>query len=229
MNDAKTTRDAKALAAGGALFLAMGGFFLWRDLALPRELLMLVTTIAAGAAAVLKVPRQWPVAAPAALLATTVAAGSWFLGDKSAALLPSLALALAAATAAVMRAARPGEPALAHDLRWYGLGVALLASTSAFYFHFLTVGVAADSVARRLIPTVAWLAVGLALYIAGRRRAPAVTRVGLGLMGVALCKAVVYDTTHLAGGLRTLVLTAVGAMLLFGAAAIRRGSTKEVL
>jgi hypothetical protein len=240
MNPPETKRESSILALGGAAFLALAGFFLWRDLELPRELVVLAAILIAGAATVLGRPRRWPVLAPAALLAATASAGLWFLGDKRPALLPALATALVAGVAAVIRAegrAAPADPLrdhgltsepLAARLRWYGLGAALLASTSAFYFHFFTSGFAADSVLRRLVPTIFWLATGLALFIAGGRRArhgaqgQAQVHVGLALAAVALTKALAYDTTHLAGGPRVAVLALVGGLLLFAARIARR-------
>jgi len=78
-----------------------------------------------------------------------------------------------------------------------------------------------ESVARRLVPTLLWLALGLVLFIAGRARTRAAAHVGLGLIAVALTKAVTYDTTHLQGGLRVAVLAAVGGLLLFAARGVR--------
>ena len=54
--------------------------------------------------------------------------------------------------------------------------------------------------ARRLVPTIVWLAVGLALFVAARSRgARAAVEVGGGLVAVALLKAIAYDTVHLGG------------------------------
>ena len=81
----------------------------------------------------------------------------------------------------------------------------------------LTLGVADESLARRLIPTIGWLAIGLALLIAARSRASAAGRVGVGFVAVAVLKALIYDSTHLQGPLRVTVFAAVGVLLLAGA------------
>lgn len=225
MSDPASTTQWRALAAGGAAFLALAVYFLWRDLDLPRELVLLAATLLAGTASLLGRPRRWPLVAPAALMGAAAVAGLWFLAEKGPAVLPALAVALGTSAAAVVRGERGdlgSAGALAHRLRWYGLGVALIAASSAFYFHFLTTGVAVDSVARRLIPTVVWLALGLALFIAGRLRAQPAMHVGLGLVAIAVSKAVVYDTTHLHGSLRVVVLASVGVLLLFAASVVRR-------
>jgi hypothetical protein len=223
MDTTKTRKESTLFTAAGAAFLVLALLFLWRDLNLPREHLMLVATVTAGLGAVLGRPRRWPALAPAALLATTVGSGLWYLAAKPAALLPALVVGLAAAALAVLRGFPGPTPAAAraHALRWYTLGAALLASTWALYFHFLTMGV--ESVGRRLVPTLVWLALGLVLFVAGRLRASAAAHVGLGLVLIALTKAIAYDTTHLHGGLRVAVLAAAGALLLFGARGLRAG------
>jgi hypothetical protein len=221
MDPTTTRKESTLFAAAGAAFLGLALLFLWRDLDLPRELLMLAAAVATGLGTVLARPRRWAVAAPAALLGTTIATGLWFLAEKPAALLPALVVALAASAIAVLRGPAGQTPAarIAYQVTWYALGAALLACTWAFYFHFMTVGV--ESAARRLVPTLLWLALGIGLFIAGRGRTRAAAHVGFGLIAVALTKAVTYDTTHLHGGLRVAVLAAVGGLLLFAARGVR--------
>jgi len=74
-------------------------------------------------------------------------------------------------------------------------------------------------VARRLLLTVVWLAAGLALVV---RRRPALQPGGRVLVAAAYVKALVYDTTHLDGGLRILALLVTGGLLLGGAWALGR-------
>jgi hypothetical protein len=212
-----TTRPSTVLATAGGAFLVLAGFFLWRDLSLPRELVMTLLALATGTAATRRWPRRWPALAPALLIATVVVAGAWFTLQKEPALLPPLLIALVTGGAAVLRSLHDGEDRLADRLVWYALGAALLAVTWGLYFHFFTAGFAANWVARRMIPTVAWLGMGLAFFIAGRARRPAAGHVGLGFIALALGKAAFYDTSHLHGPLRILVLAAVGLLLVFGA------------
>jgi hypothetical protein len=222
MDPNPTRKESTLFTAAGAAFLTLALFFLWRDLGLPRELVMLATASTTGLATVLGRPRRWPAAAPVALLGTTVATGLWYLADKPAALLPALVIALAAAGIAVLRGGSAVTPATsaADQARWYALGAALLAATWAFYFHFLTTGI--DPVARRPVLTLLWLALGLALFLARAGRSTAAGHVGLALVAVALGKAILYDTTHLHGGARVAVLAAVGALLLLGARGVHR-------
>ena len=226
-----TSKQSTVLAGAGALFLILAGFFLWRDLSLPRELEVTVAALFAGTATALQWPKRWPILAPVALILTVAVAGCWFTAQKQAALLPPLGIAVVTAAAAVLRSEHTGERKLADRLIWYAFGAALLAGSWALYFHFFTAGFAADWVARRLIPTVAWLAMGLAFFIGGHRhagRVPAAVHVGIGFIAVAMGKAALYDTSHLHGYLRIGVLAAVGALLVFGARVLT-GARKELV
>jgi hypothetical protein len=214
-----TNKDSsRLLAAGGAGFLALAAIFLVRDLALPTETLLGVAALGASVAAVLGRPRQWPWIAPAALLAAALAGGGWYVMVTSPALLPGLALtAVGSIAALVLHKRRASDANLAGALFWYAAGAAFLIASAALYFHFLTLGLAEESLARRLIPTIGWLALGLALLIAARSRTSPPGHVAVVYIAAAVMKALVYDSTHLQGPLRVTVFAAVGALLLTGA------------
>jgi len=222
-----STRDSRALALAGGAFFLLAAFFLWRDLPDARELIGVAAVAAAGVAAVMGWPRAFPALAPAVLLLATVAGAGWYLVERAPGILPMLGLAVPASAIALLRAEGEGgppfAPSVAHRLRWYALGVALLAATWGLYFNFLTIGFAADSVARRLVLTLTWLALGLGFFVPGRTRTASTgaVHVGFVLGAAALGKAAFYDTTHLHGLLRVLVLAAVAA-LLFSASRIMR-------
>jgi uncharacterized membrane protein len=213
----ETTKQTNLLGIAGAAFLILAGFFLWRDLSLPRELVMTVLALVTGMATALRWPRRWPAVAPVALICTTLAAVIWFTLEKQVSMLPSLAIALVTGGAAVLRGQHAGEGKLADQVIWYAFGTALLALTWGLYFNFLTAGFASDWVARRLIITVFWLALGLLFFVRGTGRLPAAVHVGLGFIGVAVAKAAFYDTSHLHGYLRIGALAAVGLLLVVGA------------
>jgi hypothetical protein len=220
MNDLTSKNSSSLLAAGGAGFLALAAIFLVRDLALPPETLLGVVALVASVAAILGRPRRWRWVAPGVLLAVTLVGGGWYLAVTSPALLPGLALAAFGSIAAVVLQERraSGAPSdAAVPLAWYAAGTACLVASAALYFHFLTLGFADESLARRLIPTIGWLAIGLALLIAARRPTSPPGRVGIGFVAVAAIKALAYDSTHLQGPLRITVFAAVGVLLLAGA------------
>ena len=102
-NSERTHKDSTVLMLGGAGFLLLAGGFLWRDLALPAEAVLLVAALAALVATLFQFPRRWPVVPPAAVLATALAAGGWFLAVKDPMLLPALAMTLVAAVVAVVQ------------------------------------------------------------------------------------------------------------------------------
>jgi hypothetical protein len=226
MNEETKPNDSTLLALGGAGFLALAGFFLWRDLGLPPAAVLIAAAAAASAATALQWPRRWPGVGPAAMLVVAAGGGLWYLALKSPSLLPGLGIVAAGSAAAIgIRDAGGGwSPGSVwpRRLAWYAAGTAFLVATAAFYFQLFTIGFAADSVARRLIPTIVWLAVGLALLVAGRDRAAPPAHVGLALIAVALGKALLYDTTHLYGPSRVAVLAAVGGLLLAGARVLHR-------
>jgi hypothetical protein len=218
MNDLANKNSSSILAVGGAGFLALATIFLVRDLALPPETLLCAAAVAASIAAILGQPRQWPWVAPAALLAATLVGGGWYVLVTSPALLPGLALtAVGSIAALVLHQRRASDANLAGALFWYAAGTAFLVASAALYFHLFTLGVADESVVRRLIPTIGWLAIGLGLLIAVRSRTSPPGRIAVAYVAVAVMKALVYDSTHLQGPLRVTMFAAVGALLLTGA------------
>jgi hypothetical protein len=216
-------RERVWFLVGGIALLGLAAVFLWNDLALKPELLLTVGALVAGGA-LLWAPKRW---AAAALLGGAVMGGGWYAATRADALLPGLALVFAASVASVVLA---GDDAWARRLGWAAVTAAGLAASWALYFRFLTVGVAADEVARRLVLTLAWLVAGVVIVVGTRRprsetqltarMSPARTS-GMTFAGAAFAKALVYDTTHLAGPLRVVVLAAAGALLLVGGALLR--------
>jgi hypothetical protein len=227
METTETTKQARVLGTAGVAFLALATFFLWRDMSWPRELVMTMLALLAGAATVARWPRAWPGLAPVALLAVTAASAGWFTLEKQVSLLPPLGIALVTGGAAVLRSLHAGEDGPTGRFTWYAFGAALLAASWGLYFHFFTAGFAHEWVARRMILTVGWLAVGLAFYIGARGRLPAAVHVGLAFIAVAVAKAALYDTVQLHGFLRIGALAAVGALLVVGARTLGRPLARE--
>jgi hypothetical protein len=219
MHTTMTTKwDVKVLGGVGAGLLALAVVFLWRDLQVPRELLLAVAAVGAAGLAFLHVPNTRGLAGPIAVLVCAVAGGLWYAATKEGLLLVGLALTLAVATVTVLRArlqSGAGADRVRDVLVWYGLTAAAIAASWAFYFHFLTLGIAEDNVARRLVLTLGWLVVGVALVLTGRQRGTPVMRdAGFAFVAIAVGKALVYDTMHLHGSLRVVGLAAAGALML---------------
>lgn len=218
MSELANKNSSSILAAGGAGFVALAAIFLARDLTLPTETLLGAAAILASVAAILGRPRHWPWVAPAALLAAALVGGGWYVVVTSPALLPGLALtAVGSIAALVLHQRRASDANLAGALFWYAAGAAFLVASAALYFHLFTLGLADESLARRLIPTIGWLAIGLVLLIAARSWTSPPGRIAVGYIAVAVMKALVYDSTHLEGPLRVTMFAAVGALLLTGA------------
>lgn len=232
--DKKIPPDRLLLGGAGAALLAVAGVFGWRELHLQPAFLL---SVGAGAGLVMSsVTKRRPVV-DAGLLVTLgcgALGGLWFAAERTPALLPGLALALLSSLVFLFFGyprARLQQAARSVALGFSGLLVTLLSASWSLYFHFLTAGVAADSVARRLVLTVGWALLGVGMVVASSRlREAAMRYTGYMLVLVATLKALLYDTTHLGGGLRVLVLLAAGVVLIGGAllskAPATAGSTK---
>ena len=95
-------------------------------------------------------------------------------------------------------------------MTWQTLGLGLVTLTGGLYFHLLTLQV--DELGRRLVLTIAWTLLGLGAVVLGRKLKDSAPRdAGFVVLACAVAKATLYDTTHLFGGLRIIVLVVVGA------------------
>jgi uncharacterized membrane protein len=225
-----TKWDVRVLALAGVGLLALAAVFLWRDLQVPSEALLSVAAVGAVGLALAGVPRGRHLAGPLAVLACGVLGGAWYAATKSGLLLVGLAVTLAAAALTVWRSRRPdAEPDRVQSiLIWYGFTAAAIATSWAFYFHFLTLGFAGDDVGRRLVLTLGWLVAGVALVLHGRTRGEAVIRdAGFAFVAIAVAKALAYDTTHLSGTLRVAGLAGAGLLMLGGAYLSTRASARS--
>ncbi|MGA9523066.1 MAG: DUF2339 domain-containing protein [Myxococcaceae bacterium] len=213
--------DLKVLTVAGAALLALAGVFLWRELQMPAAAVLAVAAVLAAGLAQARIPRARPIAGPIALLGVSVGGALWYFTRFDPLLLWGLGVAVLASAFTVYRMHRPARDAedrLQLALLWYGVTVSALFASAAFYFQFLTIGYAHDEIARRLVLSIVWLAVGLVLVFNGHQRRERVIRdAGFGFVGAALLKVVLYDTTHLHGTLRIAGLAAAGMLLLLGA------------
>src|SRR5262245_3075576 len=206
--------DAQRFLLAAVLLFVMAASFLWRDLELGAQYLLGVLAFAATMASLAEQPAWLRLAGPIALIACALGGGLWFATNQTFPLVVGLCLTLAGAVVAAglgyQRARRSGDTRRAMVLA-HSLGLALLATSWAFYVRFLVEGVAEELVARRLFLTLAWLLVGVFTTVVGhRRRDQAAVQVGYVFSVVALGKACLYDTTHLYGILRITTLSLAG-------------------
>jgi hypothetical protein len=215
-----TKWDVRVLAVAGVGLLALAGVYLWIDMQVPMEVLLAVAAVGAAGLAFAGIPRERPFAGAIAVLACSVFGGVWYAATKSSLLLVGLAVTLVASVLSVWRSRQPGfeQDRVQSMLVWFGLTAAAIATSWAFYFHFLTMGFAGDDVGRRLVLTLGWLVTGVALVLYGRIRGEGVIRdAGFAFIAIAVGKALAYDTTHLSGALRVSGLAGAGLLMLGGA------------
>lgn len=236
--NASPSLDARVLQFAGLGLLTLAAVFGWQELELQG---VFIAILASGIATVLSTrtldgAMRW--FAPFGLLVTaTVSAMAW-LAFKLPLLLLGVALPVLGAVWVAVRLWRAREAVVPGPIRelplrapefltWQTLGTGLMALTGGAYFHFMTMQV--DDLGRRLVLTFAWTVLGLGFVMLGRRMNDTAPRdAGFVVVGAAVLKAALYDTTHLFGGLRIGVLVVVGALLLLGSQGLKHLSRPEV-
>jgi uncharacterized membrane protein len=223
--------DARVLQFAGVGLLALAAIFGWQELELQGVFLAL---LASGAATVFSTQKldgatRW--FAPVLLLVTAAVSAVAWLAFKLPLLLLGVALPVLGAAWVAVRLYQSSERVVPGPLRdlplrvpefltWQTVGAGLMTLLGGAYFHLMATQV--DDLARRLVLTLAWTLLGLGLVVMGRKTNGTAPRdAGFVVLGAAVLKASLYDTTHLFGGLRIGVLVAVGALLLLGAQLLR--------
>ncbi|NVJ22148.1 MULTISPECIES: DUF2339 domain-containing protein [Myxococcus] len=210
--------DVKVLGGLGGALLALAAVFLWRDLHVPAEALLILAACVTLALAFLSVPRGGLLVFPIAVLATSATGGLWYAATKHPLLLVGLALTLITSVVMLPRSQPKSDTTLERVrdvLVWFGFTAATIAATWAFYFHFLTLGVAEDHIARRLVLTLGWLVIGVVMVFLGRKRGtPVIRDAGFCFVAISVGKTLLYDTANLDGTLRVAGLAAAGLLML---------------
>jgi hypothetical protein len=218
----KAHAGARWFAFGGVGLLAAAGGFLWMQLALEPQYLLALAAAVATALGLMRM-RGLALIARAALLGCCLLGGALFAGLHTDALLVGLVVAVAGATVHALVSFIADDPdKLKRTLTSHTFALAALLASGALYFRFVTLGLGAEHVGRRLVLTLAWLATGIVLVVV--RAAKHKWHPGYLFVLVAVGEAMLYDTVQLSGTLRVATLGLAGALLLGGAWLLSRGT-----
>ncbi len=208
------------LAIGGALLLALAGFFTWQELHLASEVLAVAAAALAGAVAWLAHRKQLPGVGPAVISLAGLVNGTWYAANREPVLLVGLGITFVASVVMTLVMHRQQLVPQAHrTLTWLTTAATGLAGSFALYFFVFD---ASDTslqgfVARRALLTLGWLISGTAMVVMGGKKAASEIRTaGYLVLGTSLVKMLLYDVGHDDGLLRIVAL-AIGGGVLVGA------------
>ena len=226
------TKKSEPMVLGvvGALLLGLAGFFVWQELHVATEVVVVAAAIAAAAIAWFAAKKGYTVVGPLTLGAVTAAAGAWYGATKEPVLLAALGVGFLASLVLAIALRQRQRLDSATDkfhrmVSWLGLGASGLVTSFAVYFQIFNATEIAgleDFVARRAILSLFWLLSGTALVLVGRQRgANEIRDAGFLVLAASVAKLMFYDTTHLDGAIRIAAL-AVGGLVLVAASFISR-------
>jgi putative flippase GtrA len=227
-----TKVEAKVLGVAGVGLLALSGFFLWRELQVQAEMVVVLGAVAAAVGAFVLRRLQVQLVGPVLLLAATGVGGLWYGATREPVVLVGLALAFAAAVSFALADRWSGERQVDSAMlrwhrfaSWHGVALSGLATSFAVYFHLFDASDLAprDFLARRALLSLAWLITGAVLVVRGRQvRATELRDAGFLVVAAAVSKLLLHDATHLDGLVRIGALALGGAVLVAAAAWVRR-------
>ena len=222
--------EPMVLRVVGALLLGLAGFFVWQELHLATEVIVVIGAAAAAGLAAFAAYNRLTLVGPLALGAATGIAGAWYGATKEPVLLIAMGVAfLASAVLAIVLAQGERLETVTDKMHrmvtWIGLGASGVITTFAAYFQIFDASESTglqDFVARRAILSLFWLLSGTALVLIGRQRdATEIRDAGFLVLAASVAKLMFYDTTHLDGAIRIGAL-AVGGVVLVAASFISR-------
>lgn len=222
--------ETQVMGVAGAGLMLLAGFFLWRELAVRAEVLLVLGAALAAVGAVVARKLRVQLIGPVLLLGATGLGALWYGATREPLLLGGLGVAFVAAVvlAVLDRRAPKVESGVSRwhrMLSWHGVALAGLVTSFSVYFQVFDATDLSlqDFVARRAILSLGWLLAGVGLVLFGRgQRATEVRDSGFLVLAAAVSKLLIYDTTHLDGLLRVGALAIAGVVLLASAAAVRR-------
>jgi len=230
----RTPAQINWLWAAGAMLAALSLLFLYRELQLGPEWLVPVTTLVFGVLSLLTIPAALPMLAPLGVTATLIVGTVWwYLRPDSLALLVGVVASFAAAVTALLVnrlrqvTTEKSERLEQHrSAQWYAAGLSSLALSWVLYLNWFTFDHALGAELagpRRMAITLVWLIVGLAAVArAVQKRHRLLKHIGFLFTGVAVAKALLYDTVHLTSFWRVGVLAVAGVLLMSVAAVLQR-------
>jgi hypothetical protein len=220
--------EPAVLGVLGALLLAIAGFFGWQELHVQTEMLMVLAAATVAAGAWFASGKRVEALGPLMLLATGVIAGSWYGATKEPVLIAGMGIVFAAALAQAIWTGRlhPKLSKVHRMVSWHTVAATGLFASFAAYFQLFDGNEGHDFhtfLARRAVLTLSWLLSGVAMVLLGRKRLlPEVRDAGFLILAAAVGKLLLYDSTHLDGGLRIGTLVVGGITLVVASQLARK-------
>lgn len=223
-------KEPTVLAVAGAGLLLMAAFLLWKELSVRAEIVMVMAASIGAAAAVVLSRRGVHTLGPIGLLATSGAAGLWYLVSREPILLAALGIPFGTALLLALndrakRELESPESRLHRLLSWQAVAASGLVFTFALYFQLFDASdlISPDFTARRAILSLAWLLAGIGMVLFGRsHKTTEIRDAGFVVLAASVAKLVFYDTVHLDGWLRIGTLALAGSVLVGASLMARR-------
>jgi hypothetical protein len=212
--------EPTVLGIGGALLLALAGFFAWQELALASTVLAVAGAACAAGLAYFAHRKEKASVGPVLLGLSGLVCGGWYAATKEPVLLIGLAIAFAASLVLTLLAQRTftGEQARVHRaISWFATAFNGLAASFATYFFVFdaTESSLNGFIARRSLLTLTWLVSGAVMVMMGRKKAaPEVRDAGFVVLAASMAKLLFYDLSHTDGLVRIAALALGGGVLM---------------
>lgn len=224
--------EPAVLGIGGAILLALAGFFLWRQLSLASEVLAVAGSALAAAGAWLAHKKDKGGVGPIVLGVAGLACGGWYAMTKEPVVLIGLGISFVVSLVLTLASQKKfaNLEAKAHrTLSWFATAITGLAASFGTYFFVFDASETSLNgfIARRALLTLAWLISGTAMVVFGSKRAANEVRdAGYLVLGTSMVKMLLYDVPNDDNVVRIVAL-AIGGAVLMGASQLARLFAKK--